>query len=141
MFDKLHRYLTGNTLIEQFSKYVIVGGLAFMVDYGMLYALTEFAHLHYLLSATISFIIGLMVNYMLSIYWVFSERSISRRSLEFIIFAVIGIVGLALNNIVMYLFTDVADINYLISKLISAFIVLIWNFGARKLILFNKPEK
>ena len=141
MTKRLLRYFSADALLGQFLKYVIVGGIAFLADYGSLYALTEFAGFHYLLSATIAFLLGLTVNYLLSVCWVFTERKIERRLLEFTIFAVIGIVGLLLNNLIMYLFTDIVRLNYLISKIIAAVLVLLWNFGARKMILFNKKKK
>ncbi len=123
--------------IVQLFRYGFVGGAAFVVDYGALYALTEFAGLHYLLSATISFILGLTVNYLLSISWVFNNGKLSNRLLEFLVFALIGVIGLGLNTLIMYVSTDLLSIHYMISKIISTILVFFWNFFARKIILFK----
>ncbi len=92
MFNKLFVEKTDNTFIQLF-RYTFVGGAAFIVDFGSLYLLTDFAGFHYLHSAAIAFILGLIVNYILSILWVFKSRVVNKRIIEFIIFAMIGIVG------------------------------------------------
>lgn len=127
---------TGSWIV-QFLRYTIVGGTAFVVDFGLLGILTECCGLHYLLSATLSFAAGLTVNYLLSVSWVFSRSRLDNRMAEFIIFGIVGVVGLLLNNLLLYLFTDVLNLHYMVSKIISAVIVLCWNFGGRKIILFK----
>lgn len=123
--------------LAQLFRYSIVGGLSFVVDYGLLYILTEWIGLHYLLSATVSFVAGLAVNYLISISWVFSRSRLSSRSAEFAVYGAIGVVGLLLNSLLLYLFTDHLHLHYLLSKLVSAAVVLLWNFAGRKLILFS----
>lgn len=118
-------------------RYAIVGGVSFAVDYGFLYVLTECYGFHYLLSATISFIAGLAVNYLISIRWVFGKSKLSSRAAEFAVYGIIGVVGLLLNNLLLYLFTDHLHLHYMLSKLIAAAIVLAWNFLGRKIILFK----
>ena len=62
-----------NNTLNQFFKYVLVGAVAFVVDFGLLYILTDFLKIYYLLSASISFVFGLVANYFLSTKWVFGE--------------------------------------------------------------------
>lgn len=137
LFYTLFREKTDNTFL-QLIRYTIVGGFAFLIDFGTLYILTELAHLHYLLSAGIAFILGLLTNYFLSIRWVFDIRIVRDKKLEFIIFAVIGLIGLGLNELFLWIFTDLLDIYYLVSKILTAMLVYLWNFFARKWILFRK---
>ena len=136
LIDLLFLKETDNWFIQLF-RYCFVGGLAFIVDYGLLVLLTEVCGLHYLISATISFIAGLIVNYLLSTSWIFRQSKLENKWAEFIVFAIIGVIGLGLNNLLLYLFTDIIHIHYMISKLITTGIVMIWNFGARKIILFT----
>lgn len=49
-------------LLDQFSRYVVVGGIAFSADIGVLYILTEYFGWHYLVAATGSFLVGLGVK-------------------------------------------------------------------------------
>lgn len=128
---------TDNTLLQLF-RYGFVGGIAFVVDYGTLFLLTNYAGVPYLLSAAIAFILGLITNYLLSISWVFRRNESMKSWQEFLWFAIIGVVGLLFNEIIMYLGTDILQLHYMLSKLISTVIVFFWNFLARKYLLFNK---
>ncbi|MDJ0764500.1 MAG: GtrA family protein [Myxococcota bacterium] len=138
-----YKYLvekSDNTLIQLF-RYFFVGGGAFVVDFSILYLCTEYAHIDYLISAAIAFLAGLTVNFFISIIWVFSKSNINNRAAEFILFGVIGVVGLGLNECIIWLFTEVFHFHYLLSKLFSTGIVFMWNFLARKFFLYRPAEK
>ncbi len=126
--------------LSQFLRYFVVGGIAFGVDFSMLYVLTEWAGYYYLLSASIAFLLGLSINYTLSVYWVFDYRAVSNRLLEFFIFAVIGIMGLLLNAGIIYTLTEYLACYYLYSKLVATFIVFMFNFVTRKAMLFSQQS-
>ncbi len=133
---KLGKEETDNVGVQLF-RYIFVGGAAFIVDFGSLYIFTDFLGIYYLISAAIAFILGLVANYALSITWVFNRRTLDSRAFEFGIFAVIGIIGLILNEVIIWFFTAELQFYYLLSKIISAIIILFWNFFARKLVLFR----
>ena len=137
--DLFHKLFYGSTdkLLVQFVRYFFVGGFAFVVDFGLLYILTEYARLHYLLSATLSFIAGLLVNYIISCLWVFKGSKFKNRLVEFLFFAAIGVVGLALNDTLIWLFTDCIGTHYMFSKIVAAAMVYLWNFFARKYLVFR----
>ena len=134
--EKLLKNRTNNTFIQLF-RYTFVGGVAFIVDFSSLFFLTEFLGIYYLTSAAIAFLLGLTTNYILSIVWVFSKRRIKNRWFELGIFAVIGIVGLAFNELLIWFFTEHIHFHYLLSKIVSTVFVYLWNFFARKSILFS----
>ena len=126
-----------NSLVSQFLRYLIVGGLAFVVDFISLYLLTEFGGLHYLISAAVAFLLGLIANYSLSRAWVFDRRTLENPAAEFLVFAVIGLVGLGMNEGMIWFVREKVHFHYMVAKAISAGIVLIWNFSARKYVLFR----
>jgi len=132
-FYKLFKKKTDNTII-QFFRYLFVGGIAAVVNIGMLYVFTDVMKIHYIISNILSFTLGLIVNYILSKKFVFQEKVSINKSKEFIIYAIIGIIGLGIDTLLMWLFTDVISIYYMLSKLISTMLVFIWNFGARKVL-------
>lgn len=167
MLKSLFKGEAKGTLIQLF-RYVFVGGAAFLVDFGVLYVLTKFAGMGPVLAATISFILGLITNYVLSIAWVFNNRKMGSRWMEFLIFALIGVIGLVFNDLIIHFFTSagswgirdimvtvlariftklsmeqVVQMNIMLAKIISTIIVFFWNFFARKFILFktNKQEE
>jgi putative flippase GtrA len=122
---------------HQLLRYAVVGGCAYVVDFGTLFVLTDYFKMFYLISAALAFTMGLITNYTLSILWVFSKRSVSDKRVEFLIFALIGVIGLGFNEGTMWFFTSFVHLHYLISKLISTVFVFFWNFYARKRILFS----
>jgi putative flippase GtrA len=121
----------------QFIRYVFVGGFAFLLDFGTLYLLTSRAGVHYLLSAALAFLVGLAANYLLSRAWVFPRRLLRNASIEFAVFAVIGLVGLGLNELGIWLLSSIVGMHYLVSKMCTTAVVFFWNFTARKLSLFR----
>ena len=137
IFEKL---IKSQSTLFQLIRYGFVGGVAFVADYCSLYAFTEWMGIPYLGSAAVAFIIGLTVNYILSNLIVFTTHRIQSRWLEFAIFAIIGVIGLGLNELIMYCASDLIGLHYMISKLISTALVFFWNFFARKLALYYKKS-
>lgn len=123
--------------LVEFFRYGFVSVVSLAVDFGGLYALTEFAGLHYLLSAAVSYSAGLVVSYLLSVLWVFPKSRLKSRAAEFSVFVVIGLAGMGLNELLLWLLTDVLLFSYLASRLISAVIGYIWKYVLRKAILFT----
>jgi len=137
--NKFHHLFiqNNNQFFVQFVRYFFTGGLAFLVDFGMLVFLTEICGFYYIFSNTISFTLGLLISYTITIFWVFTKSKFSNRKLEFAFFAVIGIIGLVLTNVLLWCCTHVFGIYYLLSKIIATGIVYIWNFLAKKYWLFK----
>lgn len=137
-FNTLFREKTTNIFI-QFFRYIFVGGFAFVVDAAVLWICEKF--MHYMLAAAIAFAAGLAANYILSVLFVFSEsKQVQNKAKEFIVYAIIGIIGLAITEAVMYLLTDVCNFYFMFSKIFAAAVVLVWNFAARKKILYSKGD-
>lgn len=122
---------TKNTAL-QFFRYLFVGGIAAVVNIGALYIFTDFMGLHYIISSILGFILGLIVNYALSKKFVFSTEKVKSKKKEFATYGIIGIIGLAIDTIFMYLLTSICGVYYVLSKIISTIITFIWNFTARK---------
>lgn len=122
-------------LIEQIMKFGIVGVIAFVIDYGLMVLLTELCGVDYLLSATISFTVSVVFNYVASMRYVFTHKEGMSRRREFVIFIVLSVIGLGLNDLFMWLGTGVLHVDYRITKLVATAIVMVWNFVTRKIFL------
>lgn len=134
--EELLKSGTNHTFIQLF-RYTIVGGIAYIVDIGSLFFFTEWMLFHYLISAALAFLLGLLTNYFMSVNWVFSQRISKNKFYEFIVFSVIGLIGLLLNEFLIWHFTEHAGFHYLISKIAATIFVFSWNFVARKFTLFK----
>ena len=131
------------SLRGQFVRYLVTGGLAFAVDYGLFVLCYDKFELHYLIANLVGLVAGLVINYIMSVVWVFSEckRVLeNKKTAEFGIFAVVGIAGIGINQLLMYLMVGNLDWNAKVSKIVAAALVLMWNFGARKLMLFRERK-
>lgn len=128
-------------LYAQFLRYLVVGGIAFAVDFTVLILLTELAGIHYLASAGIAFCAGLLLNYVLCITWVFRSRTLQDTRTEFVVFSLVGVAGLGLTELILYAGTGRLGFDYRLSKIVAVATVLIWNFSARKLLLFRDGSR
>lgn len=126
----------------QFLRYVFVGGTAAVINIGALFVLKECLHLYYLFANVLGFILGLVTNYVLSKLLVFTTENRMNKMIEFLSYAMIGIIGLGFDTLFIWLFTDFVSLYYMISKIISTGLVFIWNFAARKLmyVIFDKKK-
>ena len=123
--------------ISQLARYGMVGLAALFFDYLILILLTEYGHLNHLISATAGFCVGLIVNYTLATKFVFKQSKLRSKRIEFFIFSIIGVGGLLFTIGLMWLLTDFFSVHYTISKAVAVITVFLWNFYARKIILFN----
>lgn len=146
-FGKLFAGDTENTYI-QFFRYLFVGGLAAVVDWGVSYLLFRFAFNEQSNLATaansISFVAGLTVNYLISTLWVFKKSAVESKLKEFLGFAAIGLVGLFITIGITELFelwlADKTSAFQIFAKIVSTGAAFFWNFFARKILLFTKKE-
>lgn len=127
-------------LLNQILKFGVVGGLAFIIDYGILIFLTEVFHINYLISTTISFIVSVIFNYIMSLFWVFDVDENKNRTTVFSVFIILSVIGLLLNDLFMWVFVDGMSIHYLIAKIIATLLVMIYNFITRKLFLEKRES-
>lgn len=125
--------INNNSLLIQFIKYCLVGGIATIFDWGT-YSITLFLfNINYQICTIAGFILGLIVNFILSKKMVFKEKS-KVGKYEFIMYVVIGVIGLLFTTGLMYIFVEKLIFNPLTSRMLTTVLVLIWNFVGRKLL-------
>lgn len=124
-------------LYKQILRFLVVGGTAFLIDFGILWLLTEHLGIDYLLSNAISFTASVIYNYILSTAWVFNTKQTKSKYWSFAVFLLLSIAGLGINQGIMWITVEQAGINYLLSKILATVIVMIFNFITRKRFLEN----
>ena len=127
-------------LIEQIMKFGVVGFLCFFIDYGLMILFTEAFHINYLVSAALSFSISTIVNYSLSMRYVFKSKKDANKINEFILFVVLSVIGLGVNEAAMWIAVEGLGIHYMISKIGATAVVMVFNFVTRKVFLEDKSE-
>ena len=134
-------------LIDQILKFGIVGVIAIFVDFGV-YTACNFAGVPYLFSGFLGFTISVVVNYLLSMKYVFVRRDDLSRTKEFTIFVILSAFGLLINELVLYICPGLIYPHWswlrqtfgvhtveTLAKLGATGIVMIYNFISRKVFL------
>ena len=124
-----------NKLVNKIIKFSIVGGIATIIDFICLYIFKEYLNIDVILANTLSFIISVIYNYIASITLVFDINKNKNKKLKFALFIIFSIIGLIINNTLIYILTNTLNIYYLLSKVIATLIVMIFNFITRKKLL------
>lgn len=124
--------------MEQIIKFGFVGFLCFFIDYGIMVLLTEIVGIEYLISSGISFTVSVVVNYILSVTFVFETDKNKNKIKEFVIFVFLSIIGLGINQLCMWFGVELLHISYLIVKIGATAVVMVYNFISRKMIIEKK---
>lgn len=138
-------------LFAQIFKFVIVGVISFVVDFIVYTTMCNVLNIHYLISGVFGFVISVVVNYILSMKFVFVSKENMRKDKEFLVFVVLSLIGMLLNSLMLYLFIDLIyeywqwlnnsisekEMN-VVAKIIATAVVMIYNFITRKIFLEKK---
>ncbi len=131
----------------QIMRYACAGFLAVIIDFVLLHALTEFLHIHYWFSSGLSYIASTLINYFVTTRFVFARQNHTKETTMFQIFFIIGLIGLGLNQVLMYSITEFVNLDYLTrisssyglhvrkyiwAKVIAGSTVFLWNFVAKR---------
>lgn len=122
-------------IFKQLLKFGVVGGIAFIIDYSVLFICTEFIGIYYLVSSLISFLVSTIFNYIASIRWVFDVNQEKSKQKNFVLFLVFSVIGLGLNQIIMWFGVDILHVYYMLVKIGATAIVMVFNFITRKIFL------
>lgn len=133
--------------IKEIMKFVLTGGLCFLIEYAALVALKELAGLDVLIATPLAFLVSVVVNYLMCMAWVFDGAKNGSRSAQ-LAFALTSVMGLGLNWLIMWLLTSlwgqdavlitVAGLPvkvYMVNKVIATLLVMIWNYLTKRRVL------
>lgn len=120
----------------KFIKFGVVGFSGMVVDFGITYLLKEKAKLNKFLSNSAGFVVAATNNYIWNRLWTFQSHN-NDIPVEYLSFFIIALVGLGINNLVLYLLTDKCKFNFYLSKLIAIAVVTVWNFLMNLFVTFG----
>lgn len=143
-------------LLEQIIKFGFVGGICFLIDFaistGIFHLLNRVTSRNIATAAGgfFGFTISVVVNYILSMKFVFERKEDMSRKKEFVIFVILSLIGLGLNEVILLACSAGYDASaflpaafndtlwFAVSKVIATAIVMVYNFISRKIILEKK---
>lgn len=135
-------------LIPEMVRFVLVGGVSFVIDFGLLFVFQNFVfktvYLGVLFSQALSFTISLIIHYFLATFWVFRRhqvKSAASHARASSLFVVTNVVGLGLNELALFIGSSLLGFHYLLVKLVAAALVMIWNYLCQKLFIYAPLPK
>ncbi|MCC9136832.1 GtrA family protein [Pontibacter silvestris] len=124
-------------LILKFLKFGLVGVTGTVLDFGITYLAKEKLKWNKYLANSCGFIIAVSNNYYLNRIWTFNNTD-PNIGWQFSKFMTVALIGLLLNNLIIYLLTERMKLNFYFAKLSATFIVFIWNFFLNYLFTFSR---
>ena len=126
-------------MILQIIRFGLVGVIATVIDFATLIALKELVGVDVMIASAIAFCVSVAANYVLSMAFVFKSKN-QNKIKEFIVFLLLSVGGLGVNEVILWLGVKLASIYYIIVKLFATVIVMVYNFITRKLFLESKEK-
>jgi putative flippase GtrA len=129
-----------NSFIK-FIKYFFVGGIAAIVNLLVFFIFAKLLQFNYFIIGALAFIIATFVNYILSIRYVFKSGTRFEKKKELFWVYIVSAIGLAENEVVLYIFINLLHVEIMISQIMAIGAVFIWNYIARNSFVFKNCEK
>lgn len=158
---KIKDFINQKSLLGEITRFVLVGGISTVIDF-LTMAIVLYIHspdkydgfinvffgvnedpssFATLFGTGLGFVIGVFVNYALSIFFVFNSNKDVRTVKGFLLFAFLATGGLILHEVGMWLLHICFKVNEWIVKIIMTFVVMVYNFITRKCLLFNDKKE
>lgn len=122
-------------LTRQFSTFSFVGVIGTAVHYGVMALLVEVFSVHPVPGTVAGFATSAIVSYRLNYRLTFASRAEHRRTLPR--FLIVGTIGVALNALLVGIFTELLHLHWLAAQVIATLVVLCWNFAANRIWTFG----
>ncbi len=124
----------------RFIKYFFVGGIAALIDWVLFFILIKGFHIPWYFSAIISFTFATLANYVLSINHVFESGVRFQKKQEMALVFLVSLVGLGINQAILWLLISVAKTHLLLSKISATGVVFLWNYMIRHKFVFKETS-
>ena len=125
-----------NVFIWKFVKFCVVGLSGMVIDFGTTWLLKEKIKVNKYIANSTGFILAASSNYLFNRFWTFHSEN-PRIATEYMSFILISAVGLAINNLIIFLLNEKMKLNFYLSKLFAIGVVTIWNFFMNYMITFR----
>ena len=138
--------------LNEVIKFVLTGGVCFLIEYAALIALKEWLHLPVVAATPIAFLISVVFNYLLCVRWVFSGAKEGSKKAQ-IGFAGTSVMGLFLNWAIMWALTALFGEDavlltifsmeikvYMLNKIIATGLVMVWNYFTKRWLLKGNEQ-
>ena len=158
---KIRNFIQQPTLLGEIIRFLLVGGVSTVVDFLVMGVTLYFfnpenydnffrvffgqagepSDIAAIVGTGLGFLLGLIINYLFSVLFVFNDKSTAKSLKGFFRFAFFSLGGLVLHEVGMLLLFGLFGVNEWIVKIIMTYVVLVYNFTTRRVFIFHKKEK
>jgi len=131
----LDKSIVIESIKHQYILFFIIGLFCFVIDVSTLWFSKEIVGINVYLSIGIAFIVATYINYLLNIHYVF-QNGRHNKVKEVTLFFIAACVSLLITFGSMLLLMEILAMNYIFAKVITVFLVSIFSFSVRKIIIF-----
>jgi len=122
-------------------RYVFSGSTGAATNLTGLFILVHFAHIHYLFASIISFLIALVVGFVMQKFWTFNDHTANRIHTQFVIFTIVATINLCINTLLMYLFVSFFGIWYLFAQVFTSLLIAMESYVVYKKFVFIEVKE
>ena len=141
IFKRLLEQVRSGVLLAQLVRFAVVGGIAAVIDWGVLAICVRILGIDSIVSNVIAFLVSVPCNYWMSVRFVFDvDRGSDRRRL-FWEFMILAAAGLGINELIMWVGDKLLSLDPLLVKVAGIAVAGVFNFITRKLVLEKRREK
>lgn len=119
-------------------KYAFWGGISTIINLAILFFLLSCTSIHYIVSNTIAYVIAVLINFVFNKKFVFNSKKNAKR--ELLLFIIIRLISLLVDNCCYYIAVDVLNYNLYISRLFLSCLIIIITYFANKVLVFNAKK-
>lgn len=137
MSNKISNLFKAANFVE-LIKFAFVGALGTVVNLSILYTLTEFFNVYYIISETIGFLVSVLHNYILNKIWTFKENLHERIFTKYFKYIIINLISLCINLTILFILVEFYGFWYIFAEVVAISIAFLNNFTVNKLWTFKK---
>ncbi len=126
-----------NPKVFQFFRFFVTGGSSALFNFIILYSLTEFLGIWYLLSTIISFSLASVYSFTLQKFWAFKDVDKQKTAWQLPAYILMAICNLFINSGIVYLLVEKFGVWYMLAQFIAAGLIAFESYAVFKFLIFK----
>ena len=128
LYERFHSWLLEQLKNGVLQRYIFSGVTAVAADLFILYALTDFFHLWYLLSSVLALGVGFIVSFVMQKFWTFRNKSMERVHIQFTLHVLLSILNIGLNTVFLFGLVEYLSLQYILAQILSTSVLAGMNY-------------
>jgi putative flippase GtrA len=124
----------------QILKFILAGGTAFTTNIVLLFVFVHFFNIWYLLAATLSFAVSVVMSFTMQKYLTFNNHSTHQLGRQSSLYLVVQLINITVNTFIMYVEVDLIKLHYLPAQIISGGIIAFYSYFLYRNVVFVRAN-